>query len=643
MSKVSSPWFWELRGDGEWLPPEIANIGEGWTQWEGNMADGPDRAAEIFVRELVQNFVDASRDVSEGDEKHFTPHLTFRFVELKGKKAQEFVDKLGLKDHADRYKSIGATEQKQLRIPESNILQEKITSIKLLVVTESYTSGMYGPWEMNDRRGVVRKMRSALLSTVGDKSIGGLGAFGEGKRAIIAASLPRILLTYTAFKTRNETGDVNRRFLGTTYWRPFSEGNRAATGLAVLGKQHETKSRTMNDRPVPLDNDDADAIVRDLNIPFFTPRDPSLPEDQGTSQVFVDPSLTAQDIADSICRNWWPLIEEQRAFFEVFDFEGNEIEIAPDRNRQLKPFIHAFRTLRGDNPPAKQGLRREEISDIQFPGRTTNETVGSLALAADLGDNGWSWEDRENNRSLVALIRDGMIIEYEAFPRVRAFPPPFIRGVFVVDQAKNPLAAETLRMLEPPLHNYWREDANVGQESTKLSKHVYGEIQSRVSAFKKLFKEVAPPNDLHFQVFAEYFKVPDKIVVVPPPPPPPPPESDPWENQSISAKLSEDPQNEARIVASASRILRLKKNFEPTSMKVKISVGWEVLEDGSWSETDDVRTNSIVLDGKSKDLGEFESEISRKSALTVAWTSSPYSNLWTVRPFMRVIEVKDGQ
>jgi len=642
--KKDSPWFWELRGDGEWLPPEISSIGEGWTNWEGPLSESPSRGAEIFAREVIQNFVDAARDGITDTHGEITPTLTFRFLRITGTDAMALAGKLGLQEHADRFKGMSEDDRNLLRIGASKVLAGNFGTIELLVVSESGTSGMYGPWQMDDQAGVVRKMRSALMSTVGDRTTQGLGAYGEGKRAVIAASVPRTILAYTCFKSREETGDVDRRFLGATYWRVHNEADRRATGLALLGQATNPADRSLRGRPVPLDNADADAVLQDLGIPFFTPRSSGDVAELGTSQVFIEPSVSPSDIAWAIERNWWPLLEDGNAHFEVFDYEGNEIEIAPDRRRELQPFISAYRTLRGTNPPRRSETMQELSESMES--RVLRAALGKLCLVADTGDAGWSWEDRETNRTLVALIRNGMIIEYETFPRHRADPPPFIRGVFVVDSATEPEAEKHLRLVEPPLHNFWHTDKSRSPESAEVAEEVYIELTKKVREFKRRFREVLPPNDNQFQIFGEVFNVPDQVVATKPPGPavnPPPPTKDPWENQSVEAQLEVVDVEGGLIRAAASRALSLKDDFLLDNFPVVIRVGWEVLEDGGrWAVSHDLdcevnaKTSLLRREGDAF-VGQLV-----KEPFVVEWKSNPYSSLWTVRPFV-LIEKQENE
>lgn len=650
MTGRDNPWFWELRGDGEFLPPEISSIGEGWSDWEGPLAAGPSREGEIFVRELVQNFVDAARE-QQGlhPEMDLTPSLSFHFVELEGKPARELAKQLGLKGHAERFQNLSAEDRTALRIGNSSVLNGEFDSIRLLVVRESCTTGMFGPWEMDDRaidgdgKRIVRKMRSALLATVGDKTSQGLGAYGEGKRAVIAASAPRVMFVYTCFEPREATGDVTRRFLGATYWRPHTEGDKMATGLALFGQLGRSAGRGMVNRPKPLDNEDADRVVAALGIPFVELRDSAIPSNLGTTQVFVEPAFGPNDVKWALERNWWPLIEDGGAHFEVFDEEGTKIDVAPDLRPELAPFLEAYRTARGTNPPRGS---RDHLKEVVFHGAATNK-IGMLSLTSDTSEGGWSWKDRETNRNLVALVRDGMLIEYETFPRQRsATAPPFIRGVFVTDSTKYPEAEKRLRMVEPPLHNYWNErNPKLDAGSVDLARRLYDHIRSEVSDFRKRFREVPPPSDDEYEIFGKTFNEPDDFSIVnpdpnpdPDPDPDPDPTVDPWANQTVTAELLPGDDVES-VLASAARSLSLKEEWPDSSVKVRVKVGWEVMGDKeSWEEIDELLDESSVVfpAGFERTERGTWTGVLTSEPIEIKWRSNPYPDYWTVRPFAEI-------
>lgn len=639
----SEPWFWELRGNGEFLPPNIVSIGDGWTDWDGPLNEAPSLAAEIFVRELVQNFVDAAREQKKTTNSIETPTLDFHFIELTGADAKRVIEKLGLKAHVERFKSMPENERKSIRLGASKILAGELTSIRILVVTEGRTTGMYGPWDMSAQK-MTRKMRSAILSTVGDKTGKGLGAYGEGKRAVIAASVPRTMLIYTRFANRKDCGDVNRRLLGVTYWRTHSEGELEATGLALLGEQSDNAGRGMEGRPTPFSNQEADDFLEELAIPNFVPRSAGQESDLGTSHAFLEPVFEPSEICWAIERNWWPLMLDNGAKFRVFDYDGSELNIDPKKRSELMPFIECYETTKVAEDALDPQFESREIVKLA---NMKNAPAGILALKADVSEDGWSWADRETNVNLVAIVRDGMIIEYEKFPRRMKTAPPFIRGVFTTDHENYDEVAEQLRMVEPPLHNCFMEKgAGYDPAHMATATKLYGFIIESVRIFRNQFKTTPPPNEDDYEDFGEVFDTPDvpkprtkkpkkrKKVVLPPVK-----TTDPWTNEHVDADVEAAKDGFSQIVARASRSAALKADWKDDQLDVRIRVGWQVMGDrGVWINAPELSNQAgiemptgFVFNGSDGWTGTLT-----KTSVEVKWESHSYDSLWTVRPYLEI-------
>jgi hypothetical protein len=640
---TKDPWFWELRGDGEFSPPNIVSIGDGWTDWDGPLKSAPSLAAEIFVRELVQNFVDAAREHKRDTNSLEVPTLDFHFVELTGDDAKRAVQKLGIKNHGNRFSTMDEDERKSIRLGASKILNGNVDVVRFLIVTEGRTTGMYGPWEMSAEK-ITRKMRSAILSTVGDKTGKGLGAYGEGKRAVIAASIPRTMFIYTRFANREDCGDVNRRLLGVTYWRTHSEGNLEATGLALLGAPSSVDGRGMTSRPTPFTNEDADEFLTELGIPHFVPRDTGSDVDLGTTHAFLEPVFDASEICWSIERNWWPLMLEAGAKFRVFDYDGSELQIDPKKRVELVPFIECYESSKKDEAERDKDYESCEVVELQG---MKNVPAGILALKADISESGWSWADRETNVNLVAIIRDGMIIEYEKFPRVVRTAPPYIRGIFTTDHQNYSEVAGQLRMVEPPLHNCFVEKgAGFDPEYMKTATKLYGYIIETVRVFRNRFKTTPPPNEDDYQDFGDAFNTPEvpkprqqKVRKPKPPVPPPTRTKDPWTNEFVVADLKPASKSGDQIIAEASRSIALKSSWKDDQLAVQIHVGWQVMGDrGGWLAAPELSDLSGVVmpvgftqDGADSWVGTLT-----KESVQVDWVSHAYDALWTVRPYLEI-------
>ena len=204
-------------------------------------------------------------------------------------------------------------------------------------------------------------------------------------------------------------------------------------------------------------------------------------------------------------RNWWPLLVDEDAEFFVTDVDGAPLPIAPESRPELKLFIENYKIIKNSklgyvrdsngcitDPNSgltinKENVEREDLIEELRCSSTGQDSVGTLGLSIDCSMGGWSYKDRDSNWTIVALIRDGMIIEYEPFPRQRQGSTPFVRGVFVTSNDKNKGPCELLRTAEPPLHNHWVEKSDAfDAEAVQLSKELYQKIGASVKEFRKL-------------------------------------------------------------------------------------------------------------------------------------------------------------
>jgi len=630
-------WFWESRGEGEFQTPEVSSIYEGWNGWEADLATGLSSHAEVFTREITQNFVDAAKLVANSRKE--SPSLTFRFLTFTGSKARDLREKLGVSDLSGKYKILDSDQKRSLKLPESKLLGGKDTDdLNLLIVTESGTSGMLGPWTRdsryldNDGNIIMRRMKDALLSSAGSNNKASLGSYGEGKKAIIAASAPRTLITYTAFDSGSTDDGASRRLLGTTYWRPYNHKSAAYSGLAMLGRTEDG-----NTRPTPFTNSEADEFVASLGLPGFEVRDASDPRYWGTSQIFLEPVVDAEEVRDSIERNWWPLIVDRAVNFHVFNNDMQELEVNPNQKTYLAPFIRGWELL------TNQEVADSENETVQTVSAPKYDKAGKLALMMDLTENGWSRRDPETNRSLVALIRDGMIISYQKFPKSRNLPEPFVRGVYSINSEDNSELAELLRQVEPPLHNYWNtKHEAMDKAALSLAQSVYESISASVKEFRLRFVEEMVKQSVDLPLFDEMLSVSGGLRSKGKVDPPPPPQSKTdWTILDEGASVGEF--DESTRYAVAERSVTLKPNRK--EQLVQIAFGWKVEGDSGKLEQEDrlFRKTEFVSSGfKETEPGLIVGTLKPGVSIKMRWTSMPYSELWTLQPFVQVTKLGDS-
>jgi len=290
------------------------------------------------------------------------------------------------------------------------------------------------------------------------------------------------------------------------YWQNYTKDNTEFSGFSMLG----APSSSEGERPRPYEDNEADQIVKQLGIPGFDVRDGSDPTQWGTTMVFLDPQITAESVATALVRNWWPLIEDGAFDFEVIDAQGVEQPLSIPE--YLDPFIDLYRSTTENKvtdwsqseggPATRFAAVKSEV--------TSDPMIGQLKLAIDLRPVvGWSRKNPENNASIVALIRDGMIISYQQFPRSRKTSAPFVRGIFRVASDSSPLSEQALRRTEPPLHNKWvdRDAEYLSSRDKDVAKEVFKAIDLNVESFRQEHIEVNARLETHLEIFADAFDV----------------------------------------------------------------------------------------------------------------------------------------
>lgn len=635
-------WYWEKRGDNEFTPPQISTIFQGWEDPKAGLFSESKVPVqtEVFVREVVQNFIDASR---EEYAPSGTPKLTFRFLELEGEDAKRVRDQLGLEEIPAHYNDISPESKASFRISDGDVLNGKLDKIRILVATEFGTSGMFGQWErssaVRDSKGqlIRNKMRDAMLSSVRDASAGkGLGSFGEGKKAVIAISAARTIFAYTCFDPDSSADNVYSRFLGALYWENHHVENTKYAGLALLGEQLAGQTR-----PSPFTDNQADQIVTALQLPGVESRRSGNQLRTGTTMIFLDPLATPEHISEAIARNWWPLILDNQAEFEVIDYSGVSLPIEfPD---EIQPFMDVYQQQHNVEVPNWESAEGAAYLCETLKSAALGDSA-RMCLAIDLRPGlGFSRSNPEKNWSLVALIRNGMIVRYQHVPKSQSDHAPFVRGVMVVNSSEHAKSEAALRKIEPPLHNNWpTEKEGVDSETVKHSRDIWSQLKKKVEDFKKKYSTNIPDSDQDLPLFRELLGITGGGVT---PPPPPPKIKSKVSLLNEVASLEEGDTPGTRIVKSTRKIsLRRFEDMDYDHLEVQIEIGWEIAEEGGWIESTVQFLDQVlqVPEGFAAVKGERNkfAGILTLSEAAFSWTSKPYSELWTLRPYMKVVETK---
>ena len=628
---------WTFQRNGSDLQTQrIGSILEGWTDWKATLADGPSKVAEIFCREHVQNFLDAANNLDTQE----TPHLEYRFVTLTGDEAHQTSKEMGLLEMSEIFNGQDDSDRLGHRLPENKTLNgEPVNELRLLIATERYTTGMYGPFTSNDGRShtaegekISRKMRSALIDISGDKGFGTdaiqRGSYGEGKKGVALASKINTLFVYSCFKEVGYDAGVTRRLMGVAYWNGFNLDQFQHNGLA-------TYPNCKNGETGPYENELADQELTSWGIPHAALRSSENIHDLGTTWIFVEPNFSPEDLAHSLERNWWPSICEGAVEFNVIDDEGSHITVDPNEREELVPFISAYNI-------ATEKTDVDDFSERKECKKGTGASpslIGRLGLIVDLSDGGWSYQDNdETNTHLIATVRQGMIISY--FPAMRGAMKPFIRGCFVV--ADGPPEAQ-LRYAEPPLHNRWREDAaNSSNESAELANWTHTRIRKETRSFFNKHSHRPPRPIGRLKNFAEFFGGPKggKTVTIPPGPSEPAKSRDPWQILTPYNEPDFDSKpGQCRLTQTAE--ISLKSNAIADEEEVIIKLSWEV-EEGDVADGKHLENpgkDEYPAGFKRAQDGSLIGVLTRDPA-KFTWISNYYES-WNVGPSIQVRPVHD--
>ena len=655
-------WVWPNEDQFNDYPDPIAFDAE-WKEWRADLRDGPPAHAEIFAREYIQNSWDSIQTQNEQlkelikcGEKISLPKqnaIKFRFVKLTGKGLQTFVKNAGLDTMRDRYQAMSDKEKETNRLSDSKWLTatKQPTELKILVCSEVGGLGMYGHWWTNgDARKKGSRLKYALIQSKSEKgdTFASGGSWGHGKKAVAGASSCRTLLVYTCFRPRvDPTEDQpghSKRVLGVAYWKSHAIDNKSCTGAGIFGRKLNNKSDAWADNFFPLENLGADNFISGLGVAEIQTRSESKVEDFGSTYVIIEPSFSADELAKSIERNWWPLLAKQDGpKIEVVDENASDVAIKPSERTELAPFLRAYEVAA---KVAEFDQSKERKTDVTITFNKKRIQTGVLVLTSDTSDSGWSYRDENDSATLTALIRGDMVIAYQPSPAINKSNPPYLRGIFLVDSKSNSDAAKVLRLTEPHLHNEWStKSKHVDPVYRDFADAVLKKIHAEVLALRESLRGEISKTSVRFVAFTNLFTSGSRGAIEPVPEPEP---------RIFSIQF---PGGSQRLKSSSPKTLKLKtscvislrqgteKKPVPNLVRAKIFLSWAVLEDGKHNEVELIDTSAdkpSVGFKLNKENGSYEGDLKKGSDYKFEWQSNEFSSDWSVapNPIVEQIELK---
>ena len=253
-------------------------------------AGAPSADATLLAREVIQNSWDAAIELREDSDDAPPFENRFSFRSALAARKRHLIVRLGLGELAER---LGDSDHGQLGLRSPNCLERLAEDgvLPYLLIEESGTTGMYGPWS-GDRSKMYLALNTVSFHA---KRAGTGGSYGYGKSGLIRGSAVRTVVAYTCFREHEDDPGVTRRLLGMAYWGQHHIGDRSYTGFARFG--HATGSEDT----VPFKNEKADEIADGRGIPV---RQPESPEQLGTTFLLIDPTVRPPGLVKAIERSW---------------------------------------------------------------------------------------------------------------------------------------------------------------------------------------------------------------------------------------------------------------------------------------------------------------------------------------------------
>lgn len=587
---------------------------------EGTKAPGvlavnrPSIDGTILAREAIQNSWDAARALQNRREDAPDFELEFSFQAIEGQEKESLVEALGLRSLRERAE---AQDRRKLGLNDEDALthlDDLSKPLRLLVLRETGTTGMEGPW------GSDSKMYLALVS-IGFtlKESGAGGSYGYGKAGLIRASSIRTVVGYSSFEA-HESDPATRRLLGMTYWAPHRVDNVQFTGFGRWSEPSEDLR--------PFEDAEADSRAEALGLEL---RGAGVVKNLGTTFLLVDPTVEPADLNRSIARNWWPALEDQAFNVTVEDYDGSLLHPRPRKDEVLRAFIRGYELA---TTPQDNGAPEEYAADLQMNTQGDGRIpTGRIGLVADL--QGWSYpraaqeeedEGVSSHKSLVALVRGPrMVVEYRSL----ATPPPYVRGTFVADEGVD----ELLRQTEPKAHDAWLdkiEEEGLDPEAPRVAKSVKSAITRNVNLFRGKLRPPAPrEQDIRLPVLDQLFK---SILDNRGPRKPSPPRPDP-RVVSIAVDQRLEPADEVQIRVRASSRVSLNDRFPEGRAPASVWIRYAFDEDGRVGENCPITIKPPAgfqpIETTHRGV-HFSGELTRE-AVTFEITSDPYPADWTGR------------
>jgi hypothetical protein len=450
-------------------------------------------ALEIFVREVLQNSLDAAKDTNQ------KVIVQFRLRVLQGTALTAFFQAINwpaLKRYVTAASRASSQRMDRYRFPDPTALEHGV--VRVLEINESNTIGLIGPDRMireEDYRtwpGETPKAYRALCRDDARRekvSLGSGGTFGLGKAVLWRASAIQTVLFFSRLSVPFD--GVTHRAAGQarlcTHIIPPNEHRGIGFGgimdgafCAPLRNQVAVQfARAVGLSPRSEESSYGTSII----IPFWEQPKPKRDDDEENS-----PGLLAKYAA----RFFWPALDSGK--LEVVATDGERTSNANEHMVFYQPFIELYRRMQS-NQPLQRDARFENIPVVvpRTPPPLERGQANTFVRcgASFINPDNPAERVQEDFLGKVAEIRgQGMVIGYQKVTgntRIKPFVGLALGGR-VADQSDAGIQGDMLLgFSEHVTHTRWDEDA----EALDTWTNSRARIRDLLSRMKGYFIRVA--------------------------------------------------------------------------------------------------------------------------------------------------------
>lgn len=573
----------------------------------GNLND-----ADILAREVIQNSWDSALKQRENiQDPGLEFRMVFEFKELKGEEKKKFVKNSALNDFQFPLSKLPKDDAYRIKFQSELNALKTSAPLRLLYCSDFGGHGLYGhPNLLKDSI-----LYRALYYLGGPSKVQGIagGNFGFGKGAFVRGSKLHIVFAHSTFdKLPNNEDKVQRRLVGCSFWDQFGDNYDGRGRFGVRAQSGPSGTEKI----VPYEGTEAEYWADLLGFPA---RKIEGPEDFGASFMLVSPTVSPEELQDSIEQNWWPAIEEKTLRFnvQIKDYDGSKIAVRPRENRVAKYFIGPYISA--------LDLKSEKMDERTLGSFVTNQqrhkhgVLYANVISEQVEDSLVDGREEHLVHGRIALIRSPrMVVSYKHYPISRAR----ICGVFVADNAYD----KALQATEPSLHYQWAIESSddIKKEHTEAARVVMNGIKRRLNKWLEVLSPPPPREDTYVQLFADLLA--PFMTGTNPPPPPPPPRYEP-----ISIRFLNGPKpvidKVGNIRTKASFLVKTTEEFVDESKDLIIGTEFQITEDDkdSGDSWDFDLTLSQKSDKAIKDGKNWRLTLNKGDEFRFEFTSDPYN------------------